>query len=321
MDPLAPAAQDAQALKLTENETEKMKLKTITGGLLVAAAMLAGGYGRLREYVERRANRPLAEKEHAWTEDGAASPEKEDARRETGNALSTGEEGLEPGLPEAAGERDCQVIRHMGFTVSYNAETKIPDWVAWTLTPERFEEVVSRYDKFLPDPEVEEPVTTEDYRQSGYDRGHLCPAADNKWDEQAMRESFYMTNVCPQDHNLNRGDWKELEEACRDWAVENGRLYVVAGPILYRGQHRRIGQSRVVVPEAFYKVVFCPEPLKAIGFIYKNKSGNRPLDAYVNSIDEVERITGIDFFPALPDSVEDVVEAVCDIEEWQMPEH
>ena len=104
-----------------------------------------------------------------------------------------------------------------------------------------------------------------------------------------------MTNVCPQDHNLNRGDWKELEEACRDWTMENGRLYVVAGPVLYRGQHRHIGQSRVTVPEAFYKVVFCPEPLKAIGFIYKNKSGNRPLDAYVNSVDEVERITGIDF--------------------------
>ena len=135
-----------------------------------------------------------------------------------------------------------------------------------------------------------------------------------------MRESFYMTNVCPQDHNLNRGDWKELEEACRDWTMENGLLYVVAGPVLYRGQHRHIGQSRVTVPEAFYKVVFCPEPLKAIGFIYKNKSGNRPLDAYVNSVDEVERITGIDFFPSLPDSVEKTVEAVYDLEEWQMPE-
>ena len=114
------------------------------------------------------------------------------------------------------------MIRHTGYTVSYNAETKIPNWVAWTLTPERFEETVSRYDKFLPDPEVVIPVTTEDYKRSGYDRGHLCPAADNKWDEQAMRESFYMTNVCPQDHNLNRGDWKELEEACRDWTMENG---------------------------------------------------------------------------------------------------
>ena len=88
----------------------------------------------------------------------------------------------------------------------------------------------------------------------------------------------------------------------------------------HMSEHRHTGQSRVTVPEAFYKVVFCPEPLKAIGFIYKNKSGNRPLDAYVNSVDEVERITGIDFFPSLPDSVEEAVEAVYDLEEWQMPE-
>ena len=135
---------------------------------------------------------------------------------------------------------------------------KIPNYVAWTLTPERFEETVSRTDKFLPDPEVDDPVTTDDYKRSGYDRGHLCPAADNKWNEQAMEESFYMTNICPQNHNLNGGDWKELEEACRDWTMEWGKLYVVAGPILHDGQHKRIGESRVVVPDAFFKVVLCP---------------------------------------------------------------
>ena len=225
-----------------------------------------------------------------------------------------------PLLPAPLKNVPEQILHRKGYITSYNREHKIPNWVAWELTPEKLIERESRTDKFLPDPEVAHPVTTEDYKRSGYDRGHLCPAADNKWDEQAMRESFYMTNVCPQDHNLNRGDWKELEEACRDWTMENGRLYVVAGPVLYRGQHRHIGQSRVTVPEAFYKVVFCPEPLKAIGFIYKNKSGNRPLDAYVNSVDEVERITGIDFFPSLPDSVEEAVEAVYDLEEWQMPE-
>ena len=260
-----------------------MKLKMIIGGLAAAVVVLTGGYDRLRDYVE------------LWTGDRFL-PETTNGQV-FGSSPSSGTEDMEPGLPELVRERNSQVIRHTGYTVSYNAETKIPNWVAWTLTPERFEETVSRYDKFLPDPEVANPVTTEDYKRSGYDRGHLCPAADNKWNEQAMRESFYMTNVCPQDHNLNRGDWKELEEACRDWTMENGRLYVVAGPVLYRGQHRHTGQSRVTVPEAFYKVVFCPEPLKAIGFIYKNKSGNRPLDAYVNSVDEVERITGIDFFP------------------------
>ena len=173
----------------------------IIGGLAAAVVVLTGGYDRLRDYVEQ------------WTGDRFL-PEATNGQV-FGSSPSSGSEDMEPGLPELVRERNSQVIRHTGYTVSYNAETKIPNWVAWTLTPERFEETVSRYDKFLPDPEVAHPVTTEDYKRSGYDRGHLCPAADNKWDEQAMRESFYMTNVCPQDHNLNRGDWKELEEACR----------------------------------------------------------------------------------------------------------
>ncbi len=279
---------------------------TILGALIIAAAILMyanrGQEGK-REGATERQNRHATEME----------------RNAESSPLPSAEES-EPGLPTLFRKRNSQLIHHTGYTVSYNKQTKIPNWVAWTLTPERLEEVVSRYDKFLPDPEVADPVTTDDYTRSGYDRGHLCPAADNKWDGQAMRESFYMTNVCPQDRNLNRGDWNDLEEACRAWTMTYGRLYVVAGPVLYDGEHQHIGHSRVTVPEAFFKVIFCPDPLKAVGFIYKNRSGNRLLGAYVNSVDDVERITGIDFFPSLPDSVEDAVEAVCDPSEWNMPE-
>ena len=283
-----------------------MNIKTIIGGLAAAVVVLAGGYDRIRSYVEQ------------WT-GGSFLPEAAEGRV-WGGSPSGAQEVPDIGLPEFTKERRSQIIRHIGYTTSYNAETKIPNYVAWTLTPERFEDVVSRTDKFLPDPEVADPVTTDDYRNSGYDRGHMCPAADNKWDKEAMRESFYMTNVCPQHHNLNRGDWKELEDACRDWTMEGGKLHVVAGPVLYRKRHQRIGDSRVVVPEAFFKVILCPDPLKAIGFIYKNTSGNHPLDAYVNSVDEVERITGMDFFPNLPDSIEEVVEKAYDLDEWPMPE-
>ena len=283
-----------------------MNIKTIIGGLAAAVVVLAGGYDRIRSYVEQ------------WT-GGSVLTEVAEGRVR-GGSPSGAPEVPDIGLPEFTKERRSQIIRHIGYTTSYNAETKIPNYVAWTLTPERFEDVVSRTDKFLPDPEVADPVTTDDYRNSGYDRGHMCPAADNKWDKEAMRESFYMTNVCPQHHNLNRGDWKELEDACRDWTMECGKLHVVAGPILYRKRHQRIGDSRVVVPEAFFKVILCPDPLKAIGFIYKNTSGNHPLDAYVNSVDEVERITGMDFFPNLPDSIEEVVEKAYDLDEWPMPE-
>ena len=134
-----------------------------------------------------------------------------------------------------------------------------------------------------------------------------------------MKESFYMTNICPQNHNLNRGDWKELEDACREWTCQNKTLYVVCGPLLYDRKHKTIGQHKVVVPDAFYKVVLSLTPPKAIGFIYKNTSGNKPLDAYVNSVDQVERLTGIDFFPDLPDSVEQEVEAECEINDWEFP--
>ncbi len=225
----------------------------------------------------------------------------------------------EVGLPELTRSRSEKIIQHTGYTVSYNDELKLPNWVAWVLTPERFNDVVSRTDDFLPDPEMEDPVTTDDYKHSGYDRGHMCPAADNKWNEQAMKESFYMTNICPQNHNLNRGDWKELEDACREWTYQNKTLYVVCGPLLYDRKHKTIGQHKVVVPDAFYKVVLSLTPPKAIGFIYKNTSGNKPLDAYVNSVDQVERLTGIDFFPDLPDSVEQEVEAECEINDWEFP--
>ena len=123
--------------------------------------------------------------------------------------------------------------------------------------------------------------------------------------------------VCPQNGNLNRGDWNEMEQACRRWAKEYGGVYVVCGPILYKGKHKTIGKNKVVVPEAFFKVVLrTGENPKAIGFIYKNAGGNRPKGDYVNTVDEVERITGIDFFPSLPDDVENKVEATADIADW-----
>ena len=215
-----------------------------------------------------------------------------------------------------------KILVRQGYTVSYNREHNLPNWVAWELTPEKLVERESRTDKFLPDPDLPEAeaVTTDDYKRSGWDRGHMCPAGDNRWHWRAMQESFYMTNICPQNHNLNRGDWKELEEACREWAQREGKIYIVCGPILYRQRHKTIGREhRITVPEAFFKVVLCPtsNPPRAIGFIYKNTSGNHPLDHYVNSVDQVERITGIDFFPALPDEVEKKVEAEYDLGLWK----
>ena len=212
-----------------------------------------------------------------------------------------------------------QILKRTGYVASYNKTTLLPNWVAWHLTAERTEGSAKRSGvDFAEDTEVPEPRATDwDYYNSGYDRGHMCPAADNKWSKKAMEESFLFTNMCPQNGNLNRGDWNEMEMACRKWAKKYGNLYIVCGPILYKGKHKTIGKNKVVVPEAFFKVVLrTGNDPQAIGFIYKNTSGNRPKDSYVNTVDEVERITGIDFFPSLPDNVEKNVEATADIANW-----
>ena len=212
-----------------------------------------------------------------------------------------------------------QILERTGYVASYNKTNLLPNWVAWHLTAERTEGSAKRSGvDFAEDTEVPEPRATDwDYYNSGYDRGHMCPAADNKWSKKAMEESFLFTNMCPQNGNLNRGDWNEMEMACRKWAKKYGDLYIVCGPILYKGKHKTIGKNKVVVPEAFFKVVLrTGNDPQAIGFIYKNTSGNRPKDSYVNTVDEVERITGIDFFPSLPDNVEKNVEATADIANW-----
>ena len=154
-----------------------------------------------------------------------------------------------------------------------------------------------------------------DYYNSGYDRGHMCPAGDNKWSEKAMEDCFRITNMCPQDGGLNRGMWNSIEQQCRAWAKKYGKVYVVCGPIYLNQQHRKIGKNKVVVPEAFFKVVLCMEGTpKAIGFICRNQSqkGKKKTD-FINTIDDVERITGYDFFPQLPDDVEKRVEAKAEM--------
>lgn len=216
-----------------------------------------------------------------------------------------------------------QRLNRYAYITSYNAGTRNPNWVAWTLTANHVDGEYSRGGhKFMEDMDVPEPrAAYSDIREGecGYQRGHMCPAGDNKWNAVAMDESFLLTNVCPQAPSLNRGDWNEMEQACRKWARQYGDLYIVCGPIFYKGKTKTIGDNKVAVPEAFFKVVLCMkgEP-KAIGFIYKNGDGNRPKGDYANSVDEVERITGIDFFPSLPDNVEKKVEAECNPDDWDL---
>ena len=215
-------------------------------------------------------------------------------------------------IPVYQSSRGGQVIAHTGFTLSYDADFKTPQWVGWVLTAERANGSCPRYDKFQPDPAVRgAKAYTKDYTRSGYDRGHIAPAGDMKWNAQAMRESFYMSNICPQNQNLNRGDWKDLEELEREWAMCRGTLAIVAGPVYSSANPPRIGNNRVAVPDGFFKVILVQERRgpKAYAFVFRNEAGSRPLRAYQRTVDEVEALLGMDFFAPLPDDVENRIEA------------
>ena len=222
-------------------------------------------------------------------------------------------------VPGKLTDRPEQLLKRVAYMASYNSDLRIPNWVAWKLTAEHTEGANERKGmRFQEDKEVPKPRAVDaDYVRNGYDRGHLCPSADNCWDATAQKQSFLLTNICPQDHKLNVGDWKELESQCRKWAKKYGCIYIVAGPVMMKGEHKTIGKNKITVPEAFFKVVLCMEGQpKAIGFIYRNEGDDRPKSYYVNTIDEVERITGIDFFPTLPNKIEDEVEATSCLDDW-----
>lgn len=215
-------------------------------------------------------------------------------------------------IPKTVGKRNEMVIRHLGYTVSYNNFYKTPNWVAWELTRQETEGDEERTNKFLPDPELPEPrVTTSDYTRSGYDRGHMAPAADMKWSSRAMKESFYMSNICPQNRKLNRDDWGDLEESCRKWAEKYGTVHIACGPIYDTKSPKRIGKSRVAVPDRFFKVVLIynrKNPM-AMGFLFDNKAHHQNLKNYMVTVDKVEEETGLDFFPKVPDSIEERIES------------
>ena len=210
------------------------------------------------------------------------------------------------------------LLQRMAYTVSYNPSTLCPNWVAWKLTADHVDGDVKRINGYFEDEDVPAPRATKaDYRKSGWSHGHMCPAGDNKWDEEAMRQSNLLTNMCPQDRALNSGVWNVIERDCRKWAKKYGEVYVVCGPIYLNRKHETIGANRVVVPEAFFKVVLCLQGKpKAIGFVVRNNGGTKQRDQFVNTVDEVERITGYDFFPSLPDDIEQAIEAKANIKDW-----
>ncbi|MCM1501543.1 MAG: DNA/RNA non-specific endonuclease [Bacteroidales bacterium] len=225
-------------------------------------------------------------------------------------------------LPQWTRTDTAEIVDHMGYMVNYNTTLLIPNWVAYRLSELELLGDVSRSSKFKTDPDIKGlQACDNDYRNSGWDRGHMAPAADMKWSSQAMYESFYLTNVCPQNANLNRGDWKELEEKVRELALKYHDVYVVCGPVMKTGEFGKIGENGVAVPDAFFKALMVKTDngeYSAAGFIMANKPGNRKLTAYVCPVDSVEACTGLDLFHNLPDALEDKMEASVDLSVWNL---
>jgi len=213
---------------------------------------------------------------------------------------------------------DSEIIKHFAYTLSFNKKHKQANWVAYELTSDELDGHSERVNKFTIDPMVKNGSANDaDYKNSGYDRGHMAPAGDMTWSGTAMSESFYYSNMSPQVPSFNRGIWKKLEEQVRSWASENKKLYIATGPVL-TSNLPTIGLNKVSVPSYYYKAILYYESSnsKAIGFILKNQASNFPLSNYAVSIDSLEKFTNIDFFYQLPDNEEKVIESTLDLTKW-----
>ena len=209
---------------------------------------------------------------------------------------------VEMGYP-AVIESDT-IIRHFGFDLMYNETYEQAAWVAYILTREEVESGnEERSENFRPDTSIiTGSAALKDYAGSGYDRGHLAPAADMKWSPVAMSESFLLSNMSPQEPGFNRGVWSRLEARVRNWAVENDSILVISGPVL-KNIETFIGDNNVGVPKYYFKVIadISSPTYKVIAFLVENKSSSADLFSFAVTVDSVEKVTGLNFFSSLPD--------------------
>lgn len=234
---------------------------------------------------------------------------------ETKNQKSLPEE-LFFGTPE---ETDVELSRR-GFSLGYSNSHRQPLWVCYILSSNNLaKKQVKRSNLFRVDPAIKyHPVKPRDYSKTGYDKGHLAAAADMTYSVETMNNSFFMSNISPQIPGCNRGIWKRLENIVRMWAVREEKLCIVTGP-LFKPDAKNLGKTNIPVPYAFYKVILdLTPPMKMIGFIIPNQPTKRRLPSFVVTVDEIEKVTGYDFFSELPDVIEEKLEAEANFELWNL---
>ncbi len=210
------------------------------------------------------------------------------------------------------------IIKHNSFTLSYSEKNEQAEWVAYELSKKNLSKNEYKRPYFIEDKSVKtKSADWRNYKHSGYDRGHLCPAGDRTISFEAYNETFLTSNISPQDKDFNAGIWNRLEQKVRFWAEKYDGVYVVTGGVL-KGNLKTIGDENVSVPNEFYKIVVDVSNgnYKAIAFVIPNKPSSESFYEYAVSIDEIEAKTGIDFFPNLPDSIENKMENTIDLKAW-----
>lgn len=219
------------------------------------------------------------------------------------------EEHVRYGAPNDASVLLCRT----GYALSHDPQRKMPIWVAYRLTREHMDGTEDRTEDFRPDADLASGERAElaDYQGSGYDRGHMAPAEAMAWSRVTMSESFLLSNMAPQiGVRFNRHIWKTLETRVRKWTQARGELYVVTGPVFETATPKMIGQSQIVVPTHFYKIVFDPVRVEGLAVLLPHQElVTSKLPEFVTSIDTVEAMTGLDFLTTLDDDVESIVEA------------
>jgi endonuclease G len=203
-----------------------------------------------------------------------------------------------------------KIVRHFAYSLVYDTSFRIAKWVAYALPKENLNGQYERTNIFMPDPELNKYTNNdEDYKSSGFDKGHLAPAADMRWSQTAITESFYYSNMTPQKIGFNRGIWSRLEAEIRGWVGKEEILYIVCGPVLEENLNR-IGKNKISVPNLFFKAVLAYHPpvMKGIAFLIPNNDSKDDLKNYAISIDSLESIINLDLFPLLPDLEEKHIE-------------
>lgn len=218
-------------------------------------------------------------------------------------------------------KKSDKVIVYEGFTLSYNPKTLLPNWVAYELTSSEVDGTYPRVSGFSMDLDYKgRQAMREDYSSTGWDKGHMAPAADMKWSRTAMYESFFLTNICPQDHELNGNDWLTLEKLGREWAKRFGSVYIVCGPIVGNNYYGTIGDNKVVVPDAFFKAFLVVEEHRyhAIAFVMQNESKHHRIQEYAMTVNELEDLIGLDLFSNIDDSIEEMIESDLYFRYWSL---